>query len=175
MDELALAAASALMTAVATDAWSEVRAGVISLWRRVYPERVSAIESELVDARSELVVSRQACDTEVENELAADWRRKFQRLTRAHPELRMLEGEWTRLAPAADRDRLGVTNIEQTPRTGHTGAAVISTTRRPAIADGTKSPQPLLHEHRRQRSRSTAAVSVAVRATSAQVPWLEGL
>ena len=109
MDELALAAASALMTAMATDAWSEVRAGIVSLWRRVYPERVPAIESELVDARSELVASRQAGDAEVEKELAADWRRKFQRLTQAYPELipelRLLEEEWTRLAPAAERGR----------------------------------------------------------------------
>jgi hypothetical protein len=118
MDELALAAASALMTAMATDAWNEVRAGVVSLWRRVYPERVPAIESELVDAGNELVVSRQTGDAEVEKELAADWRRKFQRLTQAHPELvpelQILAEEWARLAPAAERDRSGMTNIEQT-------------------------------------------------------------
>jgi hypothetical protein len=118
MDDLALAAASALMTAMATDAWNEVRAGVVSLWRRIYPERVPAIESELVDARKELIVSRQAGDAEVEKELAADWRRKFQRLMQAHPELipnlRILEEEWTWLAPAADRDRSRTTNIEQT-------------------------------------------------------------
>jgi len=118
MDELALAAATALMTAMATDAWSVVHAGVVSLWRRVYPDRVPAVESELVDARNELVVSRQAGDAEVEKELAADWRRKFQRLTQAHPELipelRMLAEEWTRLAPAAEWNRSGMTNIEQT-------------------------------------------------------------
>lgn len=51
------------------------------LWRRVYPERVPAIEAELAEARDELVVSRQADDAEVEKELAAEWRRKFQRLT----------------------------------------------------------------------------------------------
>lgn len=118
MDELALAAASALMTAIATDAWSEVRAGVVGLWHRVYPERVPAIESELVDVRNELVVSRRAGDAGIEKELAADWQRKFQRLTQAHPELipelRMLEEEWTRLAPAAGPDRSGAVNIEQT-------------------------------------------------------------
>jgi hypothetical protein len=124
MDELALAAASALMTAMAADAWSEVRGGVVSLWRRVYPERVPAIESELVDVHNELAASRQAGDAEVEKELAADWRRKFQRLTQAHPELipelRLLEEEWTRLALAAGRGRSGAPNIEQTAiATGH--------------------------------------------------------
>jgi hypothetical protein len=118
LDELALAAASALMTAISTDAWNEVRAGVVGLWRRVYPERVSAIESELVDARNELAASRQAGDPGVEKELAADWRRKFQRLTHAYseliPELRLLEEEWTLLAPAAETGRPEATNIEQT-------------------------------------------------------------
>lgn len=117
MDELALAAASALMTAMATDAWNEVKAGVVSLWRRVYPERVPAIEAELADARNELVVSRQAGGAEIEEELTADWRRKFQRLTQAHPELipelRLLEEQWTQLAPAAGPDHSGGTHIEQ--------------------------------------------------------------
>lgn len=117
MDELALAAASALMTAMATDAWNEVKAGVVSLWHRVYPERVPAIEAELADARNEFVVSRQAGDAEIEEELAGDWRRKFQRLTQAHPELipelQRLEEQWTRLAQAAGPDHSGGTHIEQ--------------------------------------------------------------
>lgn len=117
MDDLALAAASALMTAMATDAWSEVHAGAVGLWRRVYPERVSAVESELLEARNELAASRQAGDGEVEKELTTEWRRKFQRLTQAHPELvpelRELEEAWTRLVPAAERERYGSV-IEQT-------------------------------------------------------------
>jgi hypothetical protein len=126
MDDFALAAASALMTAMATDAWSEARGGAVSLWRRIYPERVPAIESELMDARNELVVSRQAGDAEVEKELAADWRRKFQRLMQTHPELipelQILEEEWTRLAPAAERDHSGTTNIKQTAIAAGRGA-----------------------------------------------------
>jgi hypothetical protein len=117
MDDLALAAASALMTAMATDAWSEVHAGAVGLWRRVYPERVPAVESELLEARNELAASRQADDGEVEKELTTEWRRKFQRLTQAHPELipelRELEESWTRLVPAAERERSGDV-IEQT-------------------------------------------------------------
>ena len=120
MDELALNAASALMTAMATDVWSEVHVKAVSLWRRVYPERVEAIESELSDARQELVAARQEGDAEAEKELAADWRRKFQRLTRAHPELipelRRLEEEWARLAAAAEARGTTIkqTNISQT-------------------------------------------------------------
>jgi len=128
MDELVLAAASAFMTAMATDAWSEARAGVVSLWHRVYPERVPAIGSELLDVHNELVASRQAGDADVEKELAADWRRKFQRLIQAHPELlpelRLLEEEWTRCAPAAERAGFAATNTEQTAIA--TGGATIN-------------------------------------------------
>ena len=113
--ELALDAANALMTAMATDVWSEVHAKAVNLWRRVYPELVPTIESELSDARQEMVAARQAGDTEVEKELSADWRRKYQRLTRDHPELipelRRLEEEWARLAAAAEA---GGTTIKQT-------------------------------------------------------------
>jgi hypothetical protein len=124
MDDLALAAASALMTAMATDAWSEVHAGAVSLWRRVYPERVPAIESELLEVRNELVAARQARDAGVETELAAEWGRKFQRLAQGHPELipelRLLGEAWTRLVPATERERSGAVNIEQTAAaTGH--------------------------------------------------------
>jgi hypothetical protein len=117
MDELALAAAGALMTAIATDGWSEVRAGAVNLWRRVYPERVPAIESELAEVRNELVAARQAGDAEVGKELAADWARKFQRLTQAHPELipdlRLLGEEWARLTPPDGQDS-GAVNVQQT-------------------------------------------------------------
>lgn len=118
MDDLALAAASALMTAMATDAWSEVHAGAVGLWRRVYPDRVPAIEAELLAARDELAAARQDGDAEVGMELAGEWRRKFQRLIRENPglipELQMLEEAWTRLVPASGRARSGGVTIEQT-------------------------------------------------------------
>jgi hypothetical protein len=117
MDELALAAAGALMTAIATDGWGEVRAGAVSLWRRVYPERVPTVESELAEVRNEVVAARQAGDAEVGRELAADWARKFQRLMQAHPELvpdlRLLGQEWARLTPRAGGDS-GAANVQQT-------------------------------------------------------------
>lgn len=119
MDELALGAANALMTAMATDGWSEVRATAVSLWRPVYPERVPTIESELAEVHHELVTARQAGDAGAEQGLADDWRRKFQRLTQAHPELipelRLLEAEWTRLAAAAEAGEANATqtNINQ--------------------------------------------------------------
>jgi hypothetical protein len=105
MDELILAAASALVGAMATDGWNEVRSGVGALWRRVHPDRVPAIESELDEVRHELLASRRAGDAEVEKGLVSDWQRKLRRLMAAHPELtaelRLLLEEWSRLLPAA--------------------------------------------------------------------------
>ncbi len=40
----------------------------------------------------------------------------------------------------------------RTPCTGHAGAAVTSTARRPATAAGTRLSRPPLYEHERQRS-----------------------
>jgi hypothetical protein len=48
----------------------------------------------------------------------------------------------------------------RTPCTGHAGAAVTSTAQLPVTAAGTRSPRPPLYERERQRSRSTAAVTV---------------
>ena len=106
MDELILAAASALVGAMATDGWNEVRSGVVALWRRVHPDRVPAIESELDEVRQELLASRRAGDIEDEKNLVSGWQRKLRRLMAAHPELtaelRLLLEEWSRLlGPAA--------------------------------------------------------------------------
>jgi hypothetical protein len=104
MDELMVAAASALVGAMATDGWNEVRSGVAALWRRVHPDRVPAIESELDEVRYELLDSRRTGDAEVEKGLVADWQRKLRRLMAAHPELtaelRLLLEEWSRLLPS---------------------------------------------------------------------------
>ncbi|MET9897038.1 hypothetical protein [Streptomyces sp. NPDC006446] len=62
MDEIALAtaASSALVGAMATDAWQQAREGLIALWRRVRPERAERVGNQLeilhtqvLDARAE--------------------------------------------------------------------------------------------------------------------------
>lgn len=104
MDQLVLSAANALIAAMATDAWNEVRASVVSLWRRVHPDRIPAIESELAEVREEIVASREVGDSGVERELAAEWQRKLWRLITAHQELaadlQVLLADWNRLLPA---------------------------------------------------------------------------
>lgn len=117
MDQFLLAAATALISAMATDGWKEARAGAVALWRRVHPDRVPGIESELEDVRNELLAARHEGDAETEKELVSEWGGKLRRLTSDHPELmaelrRLLQEEWGRLLPAADSAR--VQSIQQT-------------------------------------------------------------
>ena len=113
MDPLVLAAASAVVSALATDAWQQGREAVVRLWRRARPDHVAAIESELDDTRSEVLAARGNADSQAEEGLVADWQRKLKRLLTADPELgvellRVLDEELTPLLPVAERERVQV-------------------------------------------------------------------
>lgn len=116
MDQILLAAATALVTAMATDGWQEARAGAVALWRRVHPDRVPAIESELEEVRAELLGARQSGDAAVETELIADWQRKLRRLTATHPDLlaeleQLTLGPWS--APLSASGQARVRSVHQ--------------------------------------------------------------
>ena len=106
MDPIALAAGTALVGAVAHDAWQGARAGMIALWRRVRPEQADTVDAELVETRAQVLAARTAGDTETEQALAADWQLRFQALVRSDPavaaELRNLLD--TRLTPLLTPD-----------------------------------------------------------------------
>lgn len=105
MDQLVPGAANALIAAMATDGWDEVRASAVTLWRRVHPDRVPAVEAELAEIRGEILASREAGEPGVERDLVADWQRELRRLVTAHPELAAelgaLQEEWSHLLPAS--------------------------------------------------------------------------
>ncbi|GAA2324896.1 hypothetical protein Scani_68320 [Streptomyces caniferus] len=113
MDPLVVAAGTALVSSMATDAWQHARDATVALWRRVHPERVSAIEAELADVRAEVIAARDEGDSQVEEELAADWQRRLRRLLRDDPSLagelrRVLDEELNPLLAPADQPRIGV-------------------------------------------------------------------
>lgn len=126
MDQLVLAAASALIGAMTTDGWNEARASAVALWRRAHPDRVPAIESELSEVRDEILAAREAGEPEVERDLVADWQRKFRRLITAHPELaaelEVLQDEWSRLHPASAAGQ----HIEQITIVSGNGTAYVA-------------------------------------------------
>ncbi|MER5209364.1 hypothetical protein ABT063_01880 [Streptomyces sp. NPDC002838] len=87
MDPLVVTAGTAVVAAMATDAWQQARSAVVELWRRAHPERVPAIEGELAEVREEVLTARNDQNDQAEESLAADWRRRLDRLVRANPEL----------------------------------------------------------------------------------------
>ncbi|MFI5567433.1 hypothetical protein ACIA6T_08750 [Streptomyces sp. NPDC051740] len=104
MDPVVVAAGTALVSAMATDAWQQARTSVVDLWRRVHPARVTAIEEELDEVREEVLAARGAADTDAETGLAQDWQRKLQRLVNNDPGLarelqRVLDQELAPLLP----------------------------------------------------------------------------
>ena len=64
---------------------AELRGRLVGEWRRVYPERVAAIEGELAEVRGEVMAARNAAESEVEAELVADWQRRLRRLLQVDP------------------------------------------------------------------------------------------
>jgi hypothetical protein len=111
MDPLVLAAASAVVTAMATDGWQQAREAVVKLWRRSRPGHVPAIETDLDETRAEVIAARIAGDRVAEEGLVADWERKLRRLLDADPALgielrRVLDEELAPLLSAGEQARL---------------------------------------------------------------------
>jgi hypothetical protein len=111
MDPLVFAAASAVVTAMATDGWQQAREAVVRLWRRSRPGHVTAIDADLEETRAEVIAARSAGDHAAEEGLVADWQRKLRRLLNADPGLgielrRVLNEELAPLLPADEQARL---------------------------------------------------------------------
>ncbi|MET8560851.1 hypothetical protein ABZV75_09690 [Streptomyces flaveolus] len=110
MDPLVTAAATALVSTMATDAWQQVRTTAVALWRRALPESSTAVDAELAQVREEVVAARNGDDQQAEADLAQEWELRLARLLRQAPELaeelrRLLDNEWLPLLAAADRER----------------------------------------------------------------------
>jgi hypothetical protein len=87
MDPVVLAAATALVGAMATDAWREARTAVVAWWRRVHPERADGVSAELEAVRAEVLAARARGDEDTEQALAGTWRLQLQRLLAETPDL----------------------------------------------------------------------------------------
>ncbi|QIJ65218.1 hypothetical protein [Streptomyces sp. JB150] len=87
MDPVIMSAGTALIAAMATDAWQQARAAVLDLWRRRHPERVPAVEGELAEVREEVLRARRTQDGRTEEGLAEEWDRRLRRLVAGDPEL----------------------------------------------------------------------------------------
>ena len=106
MDPITMAAGTALVGAMATDAWQHISTVMVSLWRRAHPERVDDIGQQLELLRSQVLAARHDRDADTEQALAGAWRLRLQQLLGEDPALageleRLLSEE---LTPALSRE-----------------------------------------------------------------------
>jgi hypothetical protein len=111
MDPLVLAAGTALIGAMATDAWQQARTAVVAWWRKAHPGRADTVEAELETARAQVLVARERGDEDTEQALAATWRLRLQEMLdqdpAAGPGLRhLLEEHLTPALPTAEQSRV---------------------------------------------------------------------
>ncbi|MCF3118333.1 hypothetical protein IPZ68_01210 [Streptomyces arenae] len=103
MDPVTVAAGTALVGAMATDAWAHVRDAVVALWRRPHPEQADAVAVRLDELRGQVVAARGRGDADIEAALVALWRLRLHELVGQDPvltaELRHLLDH--RLVPAS--------------------------------------------------------------------------
>ncbi|MFI7108349.1 hypothetical protein ACIBK9_18745 [Nonomuraea sp. NPDC050227] len=112
MDPIVLAAGTALVTAMATDAWQSARDGAVTLWRKVRPEQAEVVEAELVEVREQVLEARRQGDADTEQALAGAWQVRLQQLLRADPSLagelqRVLDEVLDPALAPADKERIG--------------------------------------------------------------------
>jgi hypothetical protein len=113
MDPVVAAFGTALVGAITTDAWKQVREAVTGLWRRVHPRREDdGIGAELDELREQVLAARRDGDAGTERALEGTWQLRLQQLLRADPALaaelrRVLDQVLTPALTPAEQARVG--------------------------------------------------------------------
>jgi hypothetical protein len=113
MDPVVAAFGTALVGAIATDVWQQVREAVTGLWRRVHPQQEDGgIGAELDELREQVLVARGGGDADTERALEGAWHVRLQQLLRADPDLavelqRVLDQVLTPALTPAEQARVG--------------------------------------------------------------------
>jgi hypothetical protein len=114
MDPIVLAFGTALVGAIATSTWQQVRDAVTGLWRRVHPrQEADGIGTELDDLREQVLQARRDGDTGTERTLEGAWQLRLQQLLRADPALaaelqRVLDQVLTPALTPAEQARINI-------------------------------------------------------------------
>jgi hypothetical protein len=86
MDPVVAAFGTALVGAIAADAWQQVHKAVTGLWRRVHPRREdNGIGAELDELREQVLVARRDGDASTERALEGVWQLRLGQLLRVDP------------------------------------------------------------------------------------------
>jgi hypothetical protein len=113
MDPVVAAFGTALVGAIATDAWQQVHAAVADMWRRVHPRREDdGIGAELEELREQVLAARRDGDAGTETALEGAWQLRLGQLLRADPALatelrRVLDQVLTPALTPAEQARVG--------------------------------------------------------------------
>jgi hypothetical protein len=123
MDPMVLAAGTAIVNAMATDAWQQTRTAIVAWWHQMYPEQADAVDTALTESRTQLLTARQANDPVGEQVLVEDWQSRLQLLLRENPALadelrRLLDQELTPGVRSEEQDQLGSISMKATA-SGH--------------------------------------------------------
>jgi hypothetical protein len=123
MDPIAMAAGTAVVSAMATSAWEQARDAVLALWRRVYPDKAGQVSEDLQVLRAEVVKARSDGDASAEQALAGAWQTGLQRMIRQDPSLtvevlRLLQEHLLPLLSAGEQTRVR-SIIQRASATGH--------------------------------------------------------
>jgi hypothetical protein len=87
MDPMVQAAGTALVQAIATDAWQQIKVAVTGLWRRVRPGHAGQVAGDLDELREQVLQARADGDRGTEQALEGAWQLRLQELLRADPAL----------------------------------------------------------------------------------------
>ncbi|GCD93207.1 hypothetical protein [Embleya hyalina] len=112
MDPIVVAAGSAVVSAMATEAWGRARSAVTGAWRRVRPDQADAVGTDLARVRDQVLEARRGGDEDTEQALIGNWRLRLQELVRENPAFhdelrRLVQDELLPVLPAGERSRVG--------------------------------------------------------------------
>jgi hypothetical protein len=113
MDPIVLAFGTALVGAIATSTWQQVREAVTGLWRHGHSwQKADDIGTELDEMREQVLLARRDGDTATEMALEGAWQVRLQQQLRADPALaaelrRVLDQVLTPALTPAEQARIG--------------------------------------------------------------------
>lgn len=87
MDPITQAAGAALVQAITTDAWQQVKDAFVKLWHRIHPEGDVRVGVDLDELRAQALQARSDGDHGTERALEGTWQLRLQELLRADPAL----------------------------------------------------------------------------------------
>jgi hypothetical protein len=112
MDPIVQAAGTALVQAIASDAWQQVKRAITGLWHRAHPGCAVEVGGDMDELRRQVLQARADGDVGTERALEGAWQVRLQELLRADPMLagdlqQVLDQVLTPALPAAGQARIG--------------------------------------------------------------------